>query len=552
MAFWPLPSLLRGVAKMVGWKLVGWSLALLVVAVALSGCLTGLDDAGADVKDLLGGLVPLSPVCKKVEGAVVDETTGRIQDVCNLPVATGPQPVNEPSIAINPKDPKNLVAGGNDYNLGYTPGDGYPLARTVWAGVYTSKDGGQTWTRGWIPGYPGDPRGPSALTGANAAGDAAIAFAPDGTAYYAGIAFKRVQAGASTNLVGGAAASVVDAPHLFIARSSDGGLTWDQVAVPQNGIGYAVTLGNPVRPVGAAASPAFNDKEYIAVGPDGTVYVTWTAFRFVLTPAGPILDEAPISLIRSSDRGATWTEPLVLSRGPFNQGSVPVVAPDGTLTVLWSEFDDPSEKTLEIVARSSGDGGRSFGPIVSIAPAETVEPRHSTRTHTLPSLAVDASDGAHRGRLAAVWASNESGDADAFLSLSTDRGVTWSKPVQVNDEATDRARAQYFPWAAVGADGAVHVLYLDASQDDQNQRLAAVVSSTLDGVRFHHQVVSDAPFLADRDGFTGDNFLGDYLGMAAGELGLFPIWPDTRTGANAIGDTDLYLARLVPNAAAPS
>jgi hypothetical protein len=57
-------------------------------------------------------------------------------------------PANEVTIAVNPKDPDNLIAGGKDYTLGPS-GNGY----IVWSGYYWSEDGGKTWGNGLIWGY---------------------------------------------------------------------------------------------------------------------------------------------------------------------------------------------------------------------------------------------------------------------------------------------------------------------------------------------------------------------------------------------------------------
>lgn len=475
----------------------------------------------SDAERILGQL-GLAPLCREHEGPIVDAATGRVATVCNVAVATGPKPVNEPSIAVNPRDPLNLVAGANDYNA----------MMDVWAGVYVSKDGGKTWKVGMLPGYPGDTRA-SGLTGFTGAGDAAIAFAPDGTVYYAGIAFKRQAVGLTNRALGGATVYLSEPPTLFIARSRDGGETWDQVATPVKGAGtYSyVSLAGRIVPVLVSL---FQDKEYIAVGPDGAVYVTWTSYTFAGTTG-----TAPILMIKSTDMGATWSQPVTLSRTDDNQGSVPAVAADGTLAVTWGEYLDA--RTMNVVVVTSQDKGRTFSAPSVLAQVKDLSSTHSTRANTFPSIAADST-----GRFTVVWADNSTGDSDVYMAQSSDKGFTWSTPARVNQDPMGNGRDQFFPWVAADPQGRIHIVYFDGRDDPRNQQLSVYVASTLDGSVIVERAVTDAPFFADPDGFTGDNFLGDYLGIAAGPSGVFPIWPDTRVARNSLGDTDLYIARLMP------
>src|SRR5438128_191703 len=91
-------------------------------------------------------------------------------------------PQNEPSVALNPLNGQDLVAGANDYRLIASGGQ-------AWAGAYTSFDGGRTWSNQLIHGFPGDPT-TTVLSGFASAGDPAVAFSRNGTAYYALLAFK--------------------------------------------------------------------------------------------------------------------------------------------------------------------------------------------------------------------------------------------------------------------------------------------------------------------------------------------------------------------------
>ena len=55
--------------------------------------------------------------------------TAAVRVGANLAVADDPDTQNEPSIAVNPRNERNLVAGANDYRSG-----------DAWAGVYASVD----------------------------------------------------------------------------------------------------------------------------------------------------------------------------------------------------------------------------------------------------------------------------------------------------------------------------------------------------------------------------------------------------------------------------
>src|SRR5260370_22649831 len=112
---------------------------------------------------------------------------------------------NETPIGVNHLNAGNLITGANDWN--YNDG----------CAVNASFDGGQSWTptlpNGFLPGvtrFTNDPRVPG--TGVfDAGGDPAIAFGPDGTAYYA---------------CQGVNYTSPFAINLLLSRSTDGGRTW--------------------------------------------------------------------------------------------------------------------------------------------------------------------------------------------------------------------------------------------------------------------------------------------------------------------------------------
>jgi len=94
---------------------------------------------------------------------------------------------NETTIAVNPINPFNLVAGTNDYRIFNTR-----EARNDGSGwAYTTFDGGRSWTNVQLPHLTFQTGATGALSDMDSAGDPAIAFGPHNTVYYANLVFSR-------------------------------------------------------------------------------------------------------------------------------------------------------------------------------------------------------------------------------------------------------------------------------------------------------------------------------------------------------------------------
>lgn len=192
-------------------------------------------------------------------------------------------PQNETTVAVNPMNPRNIVAGANDYRTccdftALNDGTGF---------AYASFDGGSTWANVQLPGLTAETGGQGQFSQVDAAGDPALAFGRDGTVYYANIVFSR------TSFASGVA----------VSTSHDGGRTWSR----RNMVTWS------------GAGNFFNDKEWIAAGPNGAVVVTWTQFN--LGPQGAGYRESPIVMAISRDGGATWNRqgsPVSDASHPFD------------------------------------------------------------------------------------------------------------------------------------------------------------------------------------------------------------------------------------------
>jgi hypothetical protein len=296
-------------------------------------------------------------------------------------------PQDETSIDTNPVLPKNLVAGANDYRLGFGS-----------SGVYASTDNGQKWY-GSITPFPSIPGARDHLDGG---GDPAIVFDRAGVAYYAQIRFMREN----------------DSNGIFVNRSTNGGFTWSRPCVeirttqePATDPGRCGGAGDPRQPGDGRVtffddpdgmlngSAPFDDKEYIAAGPRPAgvdpvsfrpftgapfptpaailgvdrIYVTWT--RFEDNPNALFGFTANIMISFSDDQGRSWSPARPISgSAPFcgfslperscdlNQFSVPTVHPEtGLLGVAFENFNTPDENQYLFVR--SRDGGVTFeGP----------------------------------------------------------------------------------------------------------------------------------------------------------------------------------------------
>lgn len=388
-------------------------------------------------------------------------------------------PQDETSIAVNPRNDRNIIVGANDYRLG-----------TGSSGFYASTDGGRRWYDGVIP----FPSVPSALSRGEgfvpSGGDPVIAFDRRGVAYYSQIAFFR---GNDTNGV-------------FVQRSTNGGFTWSRACVPSGATDASAACGSvgDVRQPGdgrvsfnadndnaANSSVPFDDKEWMTVGPRPAgvqpvcftpvsraaiacdsdvvgvdrVYVTFT--RFTTT-------DSQIYVSYSDDQARSWSPPKAISGSApfcvfgspanecdFDQASVPTVNPTtGYLYVAFINGNTPDENQYLLVR--SKDGGNTFEGPFFVTPVFDINfPRAGStrpdctargqqanrivytnscfRSNPYGNVVVDPRGGAFADDLYLVISDNRNGtpassNADVFLFKSIDGGTTWVGPTRVNDD----------------------------------------------------------------------------------------------------------------------
>jgi hypothetical protein len=241
------------------------------------------------------------------------------------------------------------------------------------------------------------------------------------------------------------------------AYSDDLGRSW----TVGNGGEYLDRLPN-------SSSFAFGDvvdKQWVAVNHVATspyrdhVYALWSLFNG---------DSVKIRFSKSVDRGATFTPARTISQpsqmGPCPTYVYPSVDAAGNLFVAVAAFpcaSGSSHATL-YVTRSSDDGN-TFGPWIS-----TQAVAHGTPTCCLPNttfrdgiLEHFVASQTYPGHLYLAYEDWDGSQFDVKFTYSTDYGVTWSRPVRVNDNADFRSNDQFQPSVASGPGGAVAIAFYD-------------------------------------------------------------------------------------------
>ena len=412
----------------------------------------------------------------------------------------------EPSIAVNPEKPEQVVAAFQDN-----------------AHIAYSADAGRHWqlaTGIEPPNY-------------RVSGDVSVTFDNQGRAFICYMAFNKL---GTFNYWGHNSSR----NGIYVRRSLDGGATWETQDV--------AAIEQPDE-----STVPWEDKPYIVAdtgrGPyAGNLYLGWT--RWTLT-------DSELLFVRSTDHGKTWSKPIEIdnARGlPRDdngaiEGFTGAVGPDGALYAVWTDGN-------HVVFTNSLDGGRTFSRtrnIIDTAPTMfTLEA--IARANGFAEIAIDPRGGPKGGRLYVTWSDYRNGDVDVFCATSADDGKTWSPTVRVNDDLMHDGRDQFFPWMAVDpADGAAYVLFYDRRGDPKNQQQIVVLARSTDGGRtFQNYAWTDQPF--DAQGV----FIGDYTGLTALHGRVYGVWTEkprnksSRDTIIRIGVADFNAEKVSSRASQPA
>jgi hypothetical protein len=254
---------------------------------------------------------------------------------------------------------------------------------------------------------------PITLPDSSQSDDPALAVATDGTVY---VSYLRYFNGYA---------------YPVVATSFDHGATFPQTASLNPGV-----QGN------------WGDRDFIAAGGNGTVYVTWDYgpsfgdVSLVCSPVGSCAYstvDATAVVQTSTDHGKTWgpitdMQPGFPAGGGYDASTV--VEPNGRVDALiWNHHLDPVSFAVHPGFEeftSSTDGGKTWSPLVPVGA--------SAGTIALPTWWIDGNLGIdHAGNLYATWETQTASIDIGWISYSTDHGSTWSAPQQVLSGSADAA-----------------------------------------------------------------------------------------------------------------
>ena len=288
----------------------------------------------------------------------------------------------EPSIALNPNNPQNLVAGA------------------VLDRVYYSNDGGETWE-------------PKQLTSSYGVwGDPVVIADTKGNFYYFHLSWPSGEGNWDSDKL----------DRMVCQKSTDGGQTWDD---------GTFTGLNP---------PKDQDKEWGVVDPENNhIYLTWTQFDEYGSEDPQHYSNIMFS--RSTDDGESWSEAVQINQYKGNcldddqttEGAVPAVGPNGEVFVSWA-FDEAI-----YFDRSNDQGVTWMAEDIKVADQPGGWDQQLPglgRANGLPITLCDLSNGPRRGNIYVNWSDQRAGsdDTDIWMASSEDGGSTWSDPVRVNDD----------------------------------------------------------------------------------------------------------------------
>jgi hypothetical protein len=394
---------------------------------------------------------------------------------------------NEPAIAVDPRDTRVLIGSANDYC-------GVDVSNT-WLGYYRSENGGASFQSSLVPGYPGDGTPFAALADirTTGSGDPVVAWDNEGRVFLGSESSGDVTGTKSFGDVW--VARYVNPSGAAGATLNDGKLYEGTVTVAR-GSSSPFIIGK------------FNDKTAIEVDRtggrcNGTVYFAWSRF----TGQASNGFNAAVYLVRSTDHGQTFSNPIMLS-ATVHDIQFPDIAVTGAGNVYvtfrqWADVRSHESQDAVVYVKST-DCGASFSQprtIASFEPYDATDVPDPEPVPEPPSTGPAADEETEGGAGPSALLAGSCGDFDSHCVS----GYTFfRRTTQVRSTADQKDSAH--EW--------VYVLY-DPSKPGTETPTGTTYGTIVSGdlpEQFHQNIGSQsAIFFLRLDGATGRVDLGPTL-----------------------------------------
>jgi hypothetical protein len=345
-------------------------------------------------------------------------------------------------LAVNPKNPQQLLAGAFDFTCNQNL-----------TAFLTSNDGGSTWIFTCLNSLPG-------MFGH---GNPGVGYDLHHNAY----------------ITGSECCDANNSDVIAFEKSTDNGKTW---SAPQQAV--------PGLPVGG-----FLEEQWLQV--DTNPKSPNANSLYISVRQRDFSGHERISVSHSRDAGSTWKTVAIDSqqRGLHNDDfSDMAIGEDGTIYLAWMRCTanganntcGGTKASFEL--STSTDGGISWTKPKTIFTAELAPdtggcywgclPNTNVLTTNIPAIAIDNSTGPHKGSLYVAFYTWTGTFMKVMVATSKDAGKTWNKKAVA--PASD-IHDQFFPWVSISRTGEVGVSWMDRRNDPNNLNYEAFAAFSGNG-----------------------------------------------------------------------